>query len=91
MSAFNKRLQPKEIFGVPMWAAIACLIALIFGVLSLIIPFIVKLVTIPVAVGALLVAAVAFWFGEDIPFVPLMLRGRFYEVKRVTSETRTDM
>jgi uncharacterized membrane protein YeaQ/YmgE (transglycosylase-associated protein family) len=58
MYAFNRRLQGKEIFGMPVVGAVGLLATLIFSVFSLLMPWGLKLFTIPLAViGGL----VAFW------------------------------
>lgn len=87
MRAFNHRLQGKEIFGMPVVGAIGLVGFLIFGVFSLLLPFGFKLVTIPLALVAGVVSFLGFYFGDDLPFLTVMLRGRFHERRRVTSET----
>lgn len=90
MSAFNRRLQPKEIFGIPMIAALGITVALIFFVLSLLLPFALKFFTVPIFLGGLIVSAAAFYWGDELQFLNVMRLGRFVENNRVTSETRTD-
>ena len=89
MPAFNCRLQPKEIFGIPLVAALGLSVALIFFVLSLLLPLVLKLFTIPLALDGAVVAGAAFWMGDDLQFLNVMRLGRFVENNRVTSETRT--
>jgi hypothetical protein len=89
MSAFNRRLQPKEIFGMPFLAAVGGVFFLVFGVLALLLPLALKILTVPLAIGGAVMAVIAIFFGDDLPFLPLMWRGRFLEAKRVTSETWT--
>jgi hypothetical protein len=86
MPAFNARLKPKEIFGMPMIAALGLGVALIFGVLSLLLPLFLKFFTIPLACGGVGAAAFAFYFGDELQWLDVMRLGRFVENNRVTSE-----
>ena len=86
MPAFNTRLKSKEIFGMPFAAAIGLAVALIFFVLSLMLPVVLKFVTIPVMLAGLAVAAAAFYLGDELQWFGVMRLGRFVENKRITSE-----
>jgi len=70
----------------PLYAALGGATLLVFGVLSLLLPIALKLITIPVALSGLIVAGVAFRLGEDLPLLPLIWRGKQVEPGRVTSE-----
>jgi hypothetical protein len=89
MYAFNRRLQGKEIFGMPVVGAVGLLATLIFAVFSLLMPWGLKLFTIPLAVIGGLVAFLGFYLGEDLPFLPVMILGRITERRRITSESGT--
>lgn len=86
MSAFNARLKPKEIFGMPMVAAIGLGVALIFGVLSLLLPLALKLFSIPLMVAGLAFAGLAFFLGDELQWLRVIWLGRIVENKRITSE-----
>jgi hypothetical protein len=86
MPAFNARLKPKEIFGMPFAAAIGLAVALIFFVLTLMLPLILKFVTVPVMLAGLAVAATAFYLGDELQWFGVMRLGRFVENRRITSE-----
>jgi hypothetical protein len=90
MPAYNKRLQTKEIFGFSLYGAIGALVAFVFGVLSLMVPIVFKVFTIPIALIAFFVAFASFWFGDDLQFLKVMWLARTVEPNRVSSETRTD-
>jgi hypothetical protein len=89
MSAFNRRLQPKEVFGMPLVAALGLTVALICFVLSLLVPLALMFFTIPLTLAGAIVAGLAFYMGDDLQFLNVMRLGRFIENNRVTSETRT--
>jgi hypothetical protein len=86
MSAFNSRLKPKEIFGMPMAAALGLGVALIFGVLSLLLPLGLKFFTLPLMLIGLVIAGFAFYMGDELQWFDVMRLGRFVENNRVTSE-----
>lgn len=90
MSAFNRRLQPKEVFGIPLIAALGLTVALVFFVLSLLLPLVLKLFTIPLALAGALVAVAAFYMGDDLQFLNVIRLGKIVENNRVSSETRTN-
>ena len=86
MPAFNSRLKPKEIFGMPMAAAIGLGVALIFGVLSLLLPLVLKFITLPLMLIGLVIAGFAFYMGDELQWFDVMRLGRFVENHRITSE-----
>lgn len=86
MPAFNARLKPKEIFGMPLVAALGMGVALIFGVLSMLLPWMGKFITLPLMAGGLVFAALAFFLGDELQWLSVIRLGRFVENKRVTSE-----
>jgi len=86
MGAFNSRLKPKEIWGMPMAAAIGLVVLLIFTVLSLMLPWWLKVFTVPVAIGALMVAAVTLFFGDGVQWLGVQRLGLRVENRRVSSE-----
>lgn len=70
----------------PMAAALGMGVALIFGVLSMLLPVVLKFVTVPLMIAGLIVAALAFLLGDQLQWVGVMWLGRFVENKRITSE-----
>ena len=89
MRAFNRRLQGKEIFGMPVAGAIGLVATLILVVFSLLLPLAAKLFTIPLAIVSGLITFLGFYLGDDLPFLPVMILGRFTERRRITSESGT--
>lgn len=73
----------------PIVGAIGLLALLILIVFSLLLPFALKLFTIPLAVVAGLTAFLGFYLGDELPFLTVMVRGRYLERRRITSETGT--
>lgn len=88
MRAFNQRFAPKDFGGIPLPAAIALLIALSCGVLSLMLPWILKILALTCCVSAASVAIYCIRLGEEWPFRTLMTLTR-RERGGVTSETWT--
>ena len=86
MPAFNSRLKPKEIFGMPMAAALGLGVALIFGVLSLLLPLVLKFFTLPLMLIGLVIAGFTFYMGDELQWFDVMRLGRFVENHRITSE-----
>jgi len=70
----------------PMAAALGMGVALIFGVLSLLLPLVLKLFTIPLMIAGLVIAGLAFYLGDELQWLGVMRLGRFVENKRLTSE-----
>ena len=91
MGAFNRRLEPKEINGMPLEGVIALVMALIFGSLTLVAPGVTKIIPGLLFAGSLIFAVIAFAFRTQLPFLFVIFQGRFVEPRRVTSETRTKL
>jgi len=89
MGAFNRRLEPKELNGMPLEGVVALVLSLVFGTLTLIAPGMTKVIPVILLTGSLLSAIVAFAFRAQLPFLFIILLGRIVEPRRVTSETRT--
>ncbi|MHB8346900.1 MAG: hypothetical protein ACYDHM_06835 [Acidiferrobacterales bacterium] len=89
MSAFNRRYEPREIFGVPLITAIAAVAALPLILFTLLLPPLLKPLTAVATLIALALAAAGLWLGDERPFLAVMLAAR-RERDRVTGETRTD-
>ena len=89
MSAFNRRYEPRELFGVPVITAVAAIAILPLILFTLLLPAAFRPFTALGAVSALAVATAGLWLGDDRPFLRVMLTARC-ERGRVTSETRTD-
>ena len=70
----------------PMAAALGMGVALIFGVLSLLLPLALKLFTIHLMIAGLVIAGLAFYLGDELQWLGVMRLGRFVENKRLTSE-----
>ena len=68
----------------PMVAAIGMGVALIFGVLSLLLPLVLKFLALPVMLAGLAAAALAFYFGDELQWLDVMWRSRD-EDNRLTS------
>lgn len=88
MHAFNQRFAPKDFGGIPLPAAIASLIALSCGVLSLMLPLLLKVLALMACVVASGVAIYCIRLGDDWPFRAVMTLAR-RERDCVTSETWT--
>ena len=70
MPAYNARLRPKELFGLPLWGVVCALVTLVFGFMALIIPvLVVKIILGLFAAVALVVMFVLFALGEDVAFM----------------------
>lgn len=69
----------------PLLAAVSLIGALVFGVLTIAVPLVLKFLTAPLLIAALSVAFLAFWKGDDLPWLSVMLQAR-REDGRVTSE-----
>ncbi|MDA8364878.1 MAG: hypothetical protein M0Z84_13955 [Gammaproteobacteria bacterium] len=89
MSAFNRRYEPRTLFGLPAPTAVAAVAILPLLLFTLLLPAAFKPVTALAMVAALAVAAAGLWLGDDRPFLRVMLAAA-RERDRVTSETRTD-
>ena len=89
MSAFNRRFQAQEIVGLPMYGVFGLLGMLFFGVAALLVPLLVKLIVLTFFSASLGMAWVGFYFGDDLPLLPVILAARF-ERHRTTCETWTE-
>ncbi|MHB8256715.1 MAG: hypothetical protein ACYDHY_16805 [Acidiferrobacterales bacterium] len=89
MSAFNRRYEPREFFGVPALTAVGAVVALPLLLFTLLLPAVLKPFTAAAALAALAAAAGGLWLGDERPFLPVLLAAR-RERGRVTGETRTD-
>ena len=92
MSAFNRRYEPREFFGVPALTAVGAVVALPLLLFTLLLPAVLKPFTAAAALAALAALAAAaggLWLGDERPFLPVLLAAR-RERGRVTGETRTD-
>ncbi|KAF0190502.1 MAG: hypothetical protein FD165_2670 [Gammaproteobacteria bacterium] len=89
MSAFNARLRPKEIFGIPLYAVGCALLFLPAAALATLIAIpAIKVVCGVLAVVALVAAAFFLVVGADLPFLRVMLQANS-EDRCVTAETWT--
>jgi hypothetical protein len=89
MGAFNRRLEPKEINGMPLEGVVALVLSLIFFSLTLILPGLARIIPGLLLAGSLTAAIIAFAFRAELPFLIVIIQGRLFEPRRVTSETRT--
>lgn len=90
MGAFNRRLAPKELFGLPLLAVAGLVVALAFGLLALLLSVVfLKLLALLLALAGLLIAVFGFWLGADLP-LRAVLWAAFQERHRVTSGTWWD-
>jgi hypothetical protein len=89
MGAFNRRLEPKEINGMPLEGVVSLVLSLIFGALAMIIPGVARIVPLLLLAGSLFAAVVSFAFRAELPFLSVIIQGRLFEPGRVTSETRS--
>lgn len=73
----------------PLEGVVALVLALIFFSLTLIAPGIAKFIPGLLLAGSIIAAIIAFAFRAELPFLVVILQGRFIEPRRVTSETRS--
>lgn len=73
----------------PLYGAIALVAALVFVSLTLVAPGWWRIIPGLLLVASLVAAFVAFAFRAQLPFFWIIVRGRFIEPRRVTSEVRT--
>lgn len=90
MSAFNARLKPKEIFGLPIYAVFCVTVLLPSVALAVLVPFtVLKIVFGILGVISLFGAIIFLLLGSEITFFRLRLMSRS-EMNCVTSETWTE-
>lgn len=89
MGAFNRRLEPKEINGMPLEGAVSLVLSLVFVSLTLILPGAAKIIPGILLAGSIVSAVISFVFRAELPFLIVIIQGRLFEPGRVTSETRT--
>lgn len=89
MGAFNRRLEPKEINGMPFEGVVALVLALVFGTFTLIAPGITKIIPGIFFIISIAAAVIVFAFRSQLPFLIVIIQGRIIEPRRVTSETKT--
>lgn len=90
MGAYNRRLQPKELFGLPLVVVAGAIGALVCLLFTLMLPGILKLLAGLGLLLSLAVAGAAGWLGDSWPLRRIMLLA-LQERGRVTAETRTDL
>lgn len=73
----------------PLEGVVALVLALIFVTLTLIASGIAKFIPGLLLTGSVIAAIIAFAFRAELPFLVVILQGRFIEPRRVTSETRS--
>jgi len=89
MSAYNARLQPKEIFGLPLYAVGAVTVLLPMIALAVLVPvFLLKLLFGMLALASLVAAVFFLVVGNELPFLRLVWLAR-HEDRSVTAETWT--
>lgn len=89
MSAFNARLRPKEVFGIPLYAVGSVLLFLPAAALTVLVSIpLIKLVCGALALLALGAAVFFLVVGSDLPFLRVMLQAH-REDRCVTAETWT--
>lgn len=89
MRAFNRRLEPKELAGMPLVAAICLVLSLISVAIIFVVPGVFKVIPVFFLVASLVAAVCAFIFREQLPFLLVIYLGRFVEKGRVSTESRT--
>lgn len=78
MSAFNARLSPKEILGLPALSVMAAVILLASGMFSLLAPvMILKLLSALIALCSLITLIFALALGDKLVFLPVILCAYF--------------
>lgn len=76
MSAFNRRLSPHRVLGLPLGAAAAGLVTTTATLLSVVLPGWLRWVLLAVAVAAVPVGMAAALAGDDIVFVRVVTVAR---------------
>lgn len=87
MSAFNARLRPKAIFGLPLYAIASATLMLPLATLAILIPVLGLKILLGLAGVACFLAALFFLIiGDELPFLRLKWCAR-QEAHCVTAET----
>ncbi|KAF0190543.1 MAG: hypothetical protein FD165_2624 [Gammaproteobacteria bacterium] len=75
MPAYNARLRPKELFGLPLWGVISGLVALVCGFMALVLPWLSLKVLLGLAgMGFFIGMTAIFALGDDVAFLSVRLR-----------------
>lgn len=89
MTAFNGRLKPKRVFGIPVQSITFFMIALPMLVIGLISKYILVSMVLFAVVIFLVIAAIFFLIlGDEVVFIKVMILSK-HENNNVTSETWT--
>lgn len=73
MSAYNRRFEPRRLFGMPLAAAAGSAATAATGALSWMTSGAPRLLFITVALATAAVALAAVWFGDDLPLLSVLL------------------
>ncbi len=90
MPAFNARLRPKELFGLPLWGVISGLVALACGFMAMVFPvMVIKVLMGLIAIVAFVAMVIMFALGEELVFLRVRLLSK-KEDRDVTYEVGCD-
>ena len=89
MGAYNRRLEPKQMAGMPVEGVVSLVLALVFGTMTLIAPGIVRLVLGILFTLAIIASIIIFMNRKELQFLTVIIQSKFFEKNRVSSETRT--
>ncbi len=73
MNAYNRRFEPRRLFGMPLVTAAASAAASAAGALSWMTSGDVRLLFVTITLAAVAVALAALWLGDDLPLLPVLL------------------
>lgn len=85
MSAFNRRFDLKRIGGMPLPAAVALIGSVVFGILTLMLPLLLKLVFGTLFIVSIGFAVFVFFLGDNFPLRAIIFAAK-REANHVTSE-----
>ena len=89
MTAFNQRLRPKRVFGLPIYTLLLLVLSLPFLVLGIIVQVIFLKILLCFAAGICALGGIVFFvLGDDLPFLYAMVLSN-RENNNVTAETWT--
>ena len=89
MTAFNGRLRPKRVFGIPVYALLLLMMALPLSILALLVDVVLlSILLFSLSVLSLLFAIFFFVLGDDAPFFHVFVLAK-KENNNVTCETWT--